>query len=311
MFLMKAYADAGSWVTINGTHVLIGASGKIVKGPAKFIGSTVEEIKSADKSSINDSKVSSKATKSNPTGMTLKERGEAIRKVKDKYQNADSSTINRDLEKNKKIMQSSEIGTEKYTKARINVLALQNLKSDRNNSSMTTEQKVGFMSSNTLVHSGGNPSKPLINPAKVSGTIQQKRFSETAKSVSSNTSGSSKYPSGITTTAQKRAYTRAINSGKSASEAKASALGKAVSPMAQRHIDEFNKSSTRVKGTRAKMSNSDIKKMSTETLLRTHNDLQSKMTVAGFKGDKKSMRRYENESLRLFEEYSKRISRGE
>ena len=299
MFLMKAYAitGAGNWVTINGTHVLIGGNGKIIKGPAKFIGSTVEEMKSASKSSINDSKVSSKATKSNPTGMTLKERGEAIRKVKDKYQNADSSTINKDLEKNKKIMQSSEIGTEKYTKARINVLALQNLKSDRNNSSMTTEQKVGFMSSNTLVHSGGNPSKPLINPAKVSGTIQQKRFSETAKSVSSNTSGSSKYPSGITTTAQKRAYTRAINSGMTSSEAKKSALG-GTSAKTKSSSDGFKK-----------LTNSQIKKMSTENLLKTHNDYQSKMTVAGFNGNKRLANKYDRESLRLFEEYGKRLSK--
>ena len=41
----------GNWVTINGVHVLIGGDGKtIMKGPAKFVGKTVNEIKN-DKSS--------------------------------------------------------------------------------------------------------------------------------------------------------------------------------------------------------------------------------------------------------------------
>lgn len=49
MFLfIKAYADG--WVTINGVHVFIGPKGKITKGPAKFIGSTVNDISKPKKS---------------------------------------------------------------------------------------------------------------------------------------------------------------------------------------------------------------------------------------------------------------------
>lgn len=40
----KASSGGGNWVTINGVHVLIGANGKITKGPAKFIGSTVNDL---------------------------------------------------------------------------------------------------------------------------------------------------------------------------------------------------------------------------------------------------------------------------
>ena len=40
----KTSSSVGSWVTINGVHVLIGANGKITKGPARFIGSKVEDL---------------------------------------------------------------------------------------------------------------------------------------------------------------------------------------------------------------------------------------------------------------------------
>ena len=57
----------GNWVTINGVHVLIGGDGKtIMKGPAKFVGKTVNEIKN-DKSS---DKSSDKSTK-NSVGSSL------------------------------------------------------------------------------------------------------------------------------------------------------------------------------------------------------------------------------------------------
>lgn len=41
---MAGVSNGGNWVTLNGVHVLIGANGKIIKGPAKFIGSTVEDL---------------------------------------------------------------------------------------------------------------------------------------------------------------------------------------------------------------------------------------------------------------------------
>ena len=52
--------SAGRWVTINGCHVFIGASGKITKGPAKFIGSTVEDL-SGSKKSVEQKKSDLKA----------------------------------------------------------------------------------------------------------------------------------------------------------------------------------------------------------------------------------------------------------
>ena len=41
------------WVTINGVHVFIDNSGKISKGPAKFIGSTVNDLPSSGKSAAD------------------------------------------------------------------------------------------------------------------------------------------------------------------------------------------------------------------------------------------------------------------
>jgi len=118
-------------------------------------------------------------------------------------------------------MGSSTVGSKTYNNSRLHVLALSDMKNSRSMGSMTTGDKASIMGSNTLVHSG-NPSKGLlVNPAKITNSQQQQRFNETINNISNrNSTGASKYPSGITTTAQKRAYTRAINSGKSSSEAK-------------------------------------------------------------------------------------------
>lgn len=55
--------DGGNWVTIKGVHVLIGGNGTVSKGPSKFIGKTIDEIreggsttdKSTDKKSSSSS----------------------------------------------------------------------------------------------------------------------------------------------------------------------------------------------------------------------------------------------------------------
>ena len=52
----------GNWVTINGVHVLIGANGKITKGPAKFIGSRVEDLPGGKNTGKNLKASSTKST---------------------------------------------------------------------------------------------------------------------------------------------------------------------------------------------------------------------------------------------------------
>lgn len=49
--IIKAYAEG--WVTINGVHVYISNLGKIKKGPAKFIGSTLDDLKGSNKSTAD------------------------------------------------------------------------------------------------------------------------------------------------------------------------------------------------------------------------------------------------------------------
>ena len=314
MFLMKAYADAGSWVTINGTHVLIGASGKIVKGPAKFIGSTIEEI--SNKSELE--------TPSNKSGGRI-----SLTKDAEDYgwTQKDIDYLNSKLSPNASLTWVDDKSGKKIrievTDSNGKTLPLASIQPSvglRGQNQFSVAGKVGgyfdkehdYSTMGRAVSAinksiGYKPESP-INPNKAVSPMAQ-RYAEGFNRLQTRDVGSRakvkattpKYPSGIATPAQKRAYTRAINSGKSASEAKASALGKSTTA---------NSKGVKTSSS-SKMSNSDIKKMSTETLLRTHNDLQSKMTVAGFNGDKKSMRRYESESLRLFEEYSKRISRGE
>ena len=54
----------GNWVTINGVHVLIGGSGEVEKGPANFIGKTVDEIKGKGAKSAKESDTKTKGSQS-------------------------------------------------------------------------------------------------------------------------------------------------------------------------------------------------------------------------------------------------------
>lgn len=71
-------SSGGNWVTINGVHILIGANGKIEKGPAKFIGSTVDDMKKSGKSTA-DRKAElqkKKEAKSKNTSTSTKKEGD-------------------------------------------------------------------------------------------------------------------------------------------------------------------------------------------------------------------------------------------
>ena len=60
----KKSSKGGNWVTINGVHVLI-ENGKITKGPAKFIGSTLNDLPSGN-SANKDALKSKYSGKSKP-----------------------------------------------------------------------------------------------------------------------------------------------------------------------------------------------------------------------------------------------------
>ena len=296
MFLMKAYAitGAGNWVTINGTHVLIGGNGKIIKGPAKFIGSTIEEMskESSDKRPRVDG-----YNPNNPTGLSRKERISKIRDLEKKFSKLSDEEVSKQLESNKNTMNTSVLGSKEYVQARLNTQALLSIKEDRRNSSLTREDIVKIAGDAVR-----EQSKPTRTYPRMASPTAQKHVDDfykpdTVGARAKTGSAPKKYPSGITTPAQKRAYTRAINSGMTSSEAKKSALG-GTSAKTKSSSDGFKK-----------LTNSQIKKMSTENLLKTHNDYQSKMTVAGFNGNKRLANKYDRESLRLFEEYGKRLSK--
>lgn len=78
--------NTGTWVTLNGVHVLIGASGKIEKGPAKFIGSTVEDLQK--QKMTDDKKAQLKAKYGDKTSLTSPKKEtktkEEVKKDKDK-----------------------------------------------------------------------------------------------------------------------------------------------------------------------------------------------------------------------------------
>lgn len=63
-------ANEGNWVTINGVHVLIGANGKITKGPAKFVGSTVNDLKGQKMTSDKKAELKEKYGKSKSSKST-------------------------------------------------------------------------------------------------------------------------------------------------------------------------------------------------------------------------------------------------
>ena len=76
MFLMKVHAEG--WVTIRGAKVFIGGNGKITQGPAKFIGSTLNDL--GGKSSPSTAK--SSASGSAKTTAPKKEKATTPKKEK-------------------------------------------------------------------------------------------------------------------------------------------------------------------------------------------------------------------------------------
>ena len=345
-FTIKAYAASSGgdhWVTINGTHVLIGDSGKIKKGPDKFIGSTVAEMKKATNTSKSSTSKTTKKTattkkeatksgsaksakkednKSNDTffdkknlksvdkevkefagyykemGKTssddidpidmstltgveineitgkaydidtgralttaeanaradyvsqqfdkifnndkankgggskstepqLSDRAKAIKDRGEKYKNKSISELNSTIETAKKEMAKHERGTPEYKDAQLNVLALLKVRDDKTYSSLTKEQQYQF-AGRDVRNSLNKEVADTLNRTKISEPKLPKKSASTSKTATTNSTTGTKYPSGITTPAQKRAYTRAVNSGMSTTDAKKSALGKST-----------------------------------------------------------------------------------
>ena len=86
MAASKKSSSGGNWVTINGVHVLI-ENGKITKGPAKFIGSTLNDLPSSGKQSAEDKKAALKAKYANKTGGSSKT-------IDGAYNNSDKMSMN-------------------------------------------------------------------------------------------------------------------------------------------------------------------------------------------------------------------------
>ena len=90
--MIKAYASEERWVTINGVHVLIGAGGKITKGPAKFIGSTVDDLKGQKMTDKKKAELKAKYgdKKKSTSSSSTKEKSETSKgwnkDLEDKYQ---------------------------------------------------------------------------------------------------------------------------------------------------------------------------------------------------------------------------------
>ena len=211
MFLfIKAYAEG--WVTINGNHVYIGAKGTITKGPAKLIGSTIDSLKG--------------------TKMTAKKKAELQKKYAEKSKSKSSGTkedgsktSNTDWEKWEDPLKGSSAVTE-----RLKNLSDKELKKVHDESfSKATVDATDKFTSDAAQHACGislfadkearRRGLDFSSNAKDNARagITKKESSQPQKLGSQNSTP--KYPTGIETTAQKRAYTKAINSGKSTSEA--------------------------------------------------------------------------------------------
>lgn len=370
--MLKAYADAGNWVTINGVHVLIGGNGKIVKGPAKFIGSTIADMKNVGKSTADkkaelkkklaEKKAGSKS-KDEASKQTLSDKnkgdnsGGSFKPTKDSlgelqvgdsisftnsfgeketfvkttnpsgrksdpptFVYADesgnpksmSSASNRvsvfgpsELAERASLGQSSatvskgavpdisrrvnrkingfsdETGSSTTSNAR---KAVAGLKSDEYGTSINTTGK-------TIVVKHADGKQDVFKPGDK--IYNSKALSEYAKDVSFKSSGSTggsytssaydrvtgsgKYPSGVTTPAQKRAYTRAINSGMSSSDAKKSALGKATNT-SKSDMSTFKKGATSTSKTTGKYTADNIPKIAgaSKSVMRKTADLMNK-----------------------------------
>lgn len=100
-------AKQSGWVTINGVHVFIdGKSGKITQGPAKFIGSTLNDLPS-NKSSQTDLKARLQAKKAEKSQSSNKSKTEAEKVIDKSYKRAESLNLDK--------MSSSEL-RERYIK---------------------------------------------------------------------------------------------------------------------------------------------------------------------------------------------------
>lgn len=125
----KNTAKGGGWVTINGVHVFI-ESGKVTKGPAKFIGSSVDDLPSGQ--SVEDKKAALKAKYAGKTGSSAtqeakpdtsttksdssgKSENAYLNSLKEKYKNKTSGTSNMS-EQTKKEVESASAEVGKSTK---------------------------------------------------------------------------------------------------------------------------------------------------------------------------------------------------
>lgn len=88
------------WVTLNGVHVLIGANGKITKGPAKFIGSSIEDLQKQKMS--NDKKEELKAKYGDKT----KKEGKKEEPKKSEPKKDDSKEVDKEISEKQEVYNS-------------------------------------------------------------------------------------------------------------------------------------------------------------------------------------------------------------
>lgn len=254
--MAKKTLGSGRWVTINGTHVFI-EGGKVTKGPSKFIGSTVADMAKATGNPNSIKATSTRRTKeapkeapkeadseeiirlpgkrprvasynpNNPTGLSREEKLKEVKAREKEFSKLSKNDVLKQLEENRTIQNTAVLGSKEFINARLNVDALM---STRNSKLTSTE--VAQIIGSTVRQEYHTPTREYTGvfskiPASSSSPISEilNRPTSTAKKTTTST-GAKKYPSGITTTAQKRAYTRALNSGMSPSEAKNSVLKK-------------------------------------------------------------------------------------
>lgn len=223
--MAKKALGSGNWVTINGTHVFI-QGGKITKGPSKFIGSTVADMEkttsTSNSSTSNDTKTASAKTigtannkssnliltkKAESHGWTEKD-VKSLNSIADDFSNV---SVSWSRANNLKAQVSVTVSGKERPVAYVHPVR-------------TLSGKDGYF----LTGKGRLPEAEYVTLGRVSSTIKKeisKINNANGITPTFNPTGA-KYPSGITTTAQKRAYTRALNSGMSSSEAKQSALKK-------------------------------------------------------------------------------------
>lgn len=252
---MKVYADAGNWVTINGVHVLIGGNGKIVKGPAKFIGSTVADMKNVGKSA-SDRKEELKKRLSEKSGASSKSSKEAKKTGDTPKEKEVSGKSSKNIPTDSFFDRDNLASVDNEVLETAHYYKLMGLTSSKDLDSTDLETLTGvaidYEKGPIDIETGKSVPIEVANARAdyvlnkfdeiVNGRLN-KSTSTSSQNKTESKSSDSKYPSGIETTAQKRAYTRAINSGMSSSEAKDSALGKATSN-AQKYKSSFDKATT-------------------------------------------------------------------